>query len=205
MPSEVHLVNEFDEKEIGVPTMFVSTPLKNKEDDIIGVVVLRVHVGTLSNMMNSLKFGKTGESYLVNEEGYMISESRFTDRLKENGLVEKRCALELKVTDPETGDLTHGVSQCISGNNGFSGSGYSDYSGITVLGVWHWLPEFKWGIITEIDMDEGYGLAHNLHFIVNAVLFVIAFPVVLAAYHYGQEGSKPYSSSTISCREDGIW
>ncbi len=191
VPSEVPLVNEFDEKEIGVPTMFVSTPLKNKEDDIIGVVVLRVHVGTLSNMMNSLKFGKTGESYLVNEEGYMISESRFTDRLKKNGLVEKRCSLELKVTDPKTGELTHGVSQSISGNNGFSGSGYSDYSGITVLGVWHWLPEFKWGIITEIDMDEGYGLAHNLHFIVNAVLFVIAFPVVLAAYIMGRKLANP--------------
>ncbi len=191
VPSEVPLVNEFDEKEIGVPTMFVSTPLKNKADDIIGVVVLRVHAGTLSNMMNSLKFGKTGESYLVNEEGYMISESRFSDRLKENGLVEKRCSLELKVTDPKTGELTHGVSQCISGNNGFSGSGYSDYSGITVLGVWHWLPEFKWGIITEIDMDEGYGLAHNLHFIVNAVLFVIAFPVVLAAYLMGRKVTNP--------------
>ena len=171
--------------------MFVSTPLKNKADDIIGVIVLRVHAGTLSNMMNSLKFGKTGESYLVNEEGYMISESRFTDRLKKNGLVEKRCSLELKVTDPETGELTYGVAQCISGNNGFSGSGYSDYSGITVLGVWHWLPEFKWGIITEIDLDEGYGLAHNLHFIVNAILFVIAFPVVLAAYLMGRKVSNP--------------
>jgi hypothetical protein len=55
MPSEVPLVNEFDEKEIGVPTMFVSTPLKNKADDIIGVVVLRVHAGTLSNMIYSLR------------------------------------------------------------------------------------------------------------------------------------------------------
>lgn len=191
IPSEVPLVNEFDEKEVGVPTMFVSTPLKNKEDEIIGVIALRVHAGTLSNMMNSLKFGKTGESYLVNEEGYMISESRFTDRLKGNGLIEKRCALELKVADPETGELTYGVSQCISGNNGFSGSGYSDYSGITVLGVWHWLPEFKWGIITEIDMDEGYGLAHNLHFTVNSVLFVIAFPVILAAYLMGRKVANP--------------
>ncbi len=191
MPSEVPLVNEFDEKEIGVPTMFVSTPLKNKMDDIIGVVVLRVHAGTLSNMMNSLKFGMTGESYLVNEEGYMISESRFADKLKAKGIVEKRCTLELKVTDPETGELTSGVAQCISGNNGFDGKGYRDYTGITVLGVWHWLPEFKWGIITEIDLDEGYGLAHNLHFIVNAILFVIAFPVILAAYIMGRQVTNP--------------
>jgi PAS domain S-box-containing protein len=53
------------------------------------------------------------------------------------------------------------------------------------------LPEFKWGIITEIDMDEGYGLAHNLHFTVNAVLFVIAFPVILAAYLMGRKVANP--------------
>jgi PAS domain S-box-containing protein len=40
-------------------------------------------------------------------------------------------------------------------------------------------------------MDEGYGLAHNLHFIVNAVLFVIAFPVVLAAYLMGRKVTNP--------------
>ena len=191
VPSEVPLVNELDEREIGVPTMFVTTPLKNKDNDIVGVVALRVHMGKLSNMVYSLMFGKTGESYLVNEKGYMISESRFSDRLKEKGIVEKRCSLELKVTDPETGELTHGVAQCISGKNGFDGIGYTGYNGITVLGAWHWLPEFKWGVITEIDRDEGYGLAYNLHFIVNTILFAIAFPVVLAAYLTGRRLSNP--------------
>ncbi len=128
--------------------MIVSTPLKNKNDDIIGTVSLRIHVGTLSNMMYSQKFGKTGGSYLVNNKGYMISESRFSDRLKADGIVDKRCSLELKVADPETGKLTYGVAQCISGNNGFNGNGYTDYTGVTVLGAWHWIPEFKWGIIT---------------------------------------------------------
>ena len=58
----------------------------------------------------------------------------------------------------------------------FDGGGYTDYTGTTVLGAWHWLPELKWGVITEIDRDEGYGLAYNLHFIVNSILFAIAFP-----------------------------
>ncbi len=191
IPSEIPLVNELDEKEIGVPTMFVSTPLKNKEDEIIGAVVLRVHVGILSNMVYSLMFGESGESYLVNEDGYMISESRFSDTLKEHGIVKSRCSLELKVADPETGKLTYGVAQCISGNNGFNGNGYTDYNGVTVLGAWHWLPELKWGVITEIDMDEGYELAHNLNFISNAILFCIAFPVLLAAYLAGRKLSNP--------------
>ncbi|MHC4454670.1 MAG: PAS domain S-box protein [Planctomycetota bacterium] len=171
--------------------MFVSTSLKNKDNDIIGVVVLRVHVGNLSNMVYSLMFGKTGESYLVNKKGYMISESRFSDVLKEQGIVKKRCSLELKLTDPETGELTHGVAECISGKSGFDARGYTDYTGTMVLGAWHWLPELKWGVITEIDRDEGYGLAYNLHFIANAILFAIAFPVLLAAYLVGRRLSNP--------------
>ena len=60
VPSEVPLLNELDEREIGVPTMFVSTSLKNKDNDIIGVVVLRVHVGNLSNMVYSLNVWEDG-------------------------------------------------------------------------------------------------------------------------------------------------
>jgi hypothetical protein len=49
IPSKVPLINEFDEEEVGLPTMFVATPLKDEDDTIIGVVTLRIHVGTLSN------------------------------------------------------------------------------------------------------------------------------------------------------------
>ncbi|MCP5004913.1 MAG: PAS domain-containing protein [Planctomycetes bacterium] len=191
VPSEIPLVNEFDEKEVGVPTMLVSTPLKNKYGDIIGAFSLRIHVGTLSNMMNSLNYGKTGETYLVNEQGYMLTESRFSNHLRVKGMVKKRCSLELKVTDPKTGELTYGVAQCVSGKDGFDGDGYTDYTGIRVLGAWHWLPEFKWGVITEIDLNEGYFLAHNLHYIMSSLILAIVFPVVIVAYFMGRHISTP--------------
>ena len=190
-PSKVPLINEFDEEEIGVPTMLVSTPLKNEDDDIIGVVVLRVHVGTLSNMMHSQKFGKTGETYLVNKEGYMLSESRFTRHLMKKGVVKKRSALELKLIDPITGKLTHGVAQCVAGHNGSDSVGYNDYGGVSVLGVWSWVPEFSWGIITEIDRSEAYGTAYNLRYIVTALLLAMVFPIMLVAYVLGGRLSRP--------------
>ncbi|KAB2833603.1 MAG: PAS domain S-box protein, partial [Candidatus Brocadia sp.] len=156
-PSEIPLTNEWGEKELGMPTMFVSTPLKDRDGVIIGVVAIRVDEKTLNELMLSLHLGKTGETYLVNKDGYMITESRFAAHLKEMGLVKKRCALELKLVNPETGEFTTGVKQCISGNNGFDAKGYKDYSGLTVLGVWRWLPELNWGVVAEIDRDEGYG------------------------------------------------
>ena len=32
VPSKVPLINEFEEKEVGLPTMFISTPLKDRDD-----------------------------------------------------------------------------------------------------------------------------------------------------------------------------
>ena len=191
MPSEIPLMNEFDEKEIGVPTMLVSTPLKNEDDDIIGVIALRVHVGTLSNMMHSQKFGKTGETYLVNKEGYMLSESRFTKHLIKKGVVKKRSALELKLVDPITGKLTRGVGQCVEGRNGSDSIGYNDYGGIPVVGVWRWLPEYNWGVVTEIDRNEVYGVAYNLNTLGVVLLFGIALPIVVFAYFVGKRLSNP--------------
>ncbi len=191
VPSKVPLINEFDEEEIGVPTMLVSTPLKNEDDDIIGVVVLRVHVGTLSNMMHSQKFGKTGETYLVSKDGYMLSESRFTKHLIKKGVVKRRSALELKLVDPITGKLTHGVARCVAGENGSDAKGYNDYNGIPVLGVWYWLPQYNWGVVTEIDRAEVYGVAYNLNTLGVVLLFGIALPIVVFAYIAGNRLSKP--------------
>ena len=191
IPSEIPLINEFDEKEIGLPTMIVSTPLMNEDGDITGVVALRVHVGTMSNMMHSQKFGKTGESYLVSKDGHMLSESRFTGHLKTMGKVRTRSALELKLINPTTGKLTHGVRQCVSGKNGSNSTGYEDYNGIPVLGVWRWLPEYNWGVITEIDLGEAYGAAHNLKYIVTALVLSILMPIVFIAYVLGGRLSSP--------------
>jgi PAS domain S-box-containing protein len=191
VPSKIPLTNEFQEKEVGVPTMFVATPLKDEDEAIIGVVALRIHVVTLSNLMMGQKYGKTGETYLVNKDGYMLTESRFTEHLKKTGTVRKRSALEFKLIDPETGKLTIGVKQCIAGNDGSDGRGYNNYGGIPVLGVWRWLPEFNWGVITEIDITDAYGAAYKLHYIVTALLLAIAFPVVLVAYILGGRLSNP--------------
>ncbi|MCF6157279.1 MAG: MEKHLA domain-containing protein [wastewater metagenome] len=186
-PSEIPLLNEYGEEELGLPTMFVSSPLKDREGNTIGVVALRIDVMKLSDLMLSLKLGKTGKTYLVNRDGYMLTESRFADHLQEMGLVKKRCALELKLINQETGELTYGAQQCIAGASGFDTKGYKDYSGITVLGVWKWLPEFNWGVLAEIDRDEGYGAAYNLNYIVTSVLLILAFLFAMVAYFVGRK------------------
>ncbi len=191
VPSEVSLTNEFGNVEVGLPTMFVATPLMDEDDAIVGVVTLRIHVGTLSNLMLSNKFGKTGETYLINRDGYMLTESRFTKQLKKTGRINTRSALELKLVDPETGELTTGARQCIAGYDGSDANGYNDYGGITVLGVWSWLPEYNWGVVTEIDKTEVYGVAYNLNTLGMVLIFAMVFPILFVAYFVGKRFSTP--------------
>jgi len=190
MPSKIALTNEFDEKEIGVPTMFVSAPLRDS-DTVIGVVAFRLHVATLSNLLQDQKFGKTGETFIVGKDGYMLTESRFSSNLKKNGTIQVRSALELKVVNPDNGKLTYSVNQCLKGKSGSSSKGYKDYTGISVLGSWQWLPELDWGVVTEIDKAEVYGVAYNLTTLGWVLLFGIAFPIVFFAYVVGQKISNP--------------
>jgi hypothetical protein len=84
----------------------------------------------------------------------MLTESRFTDALQQ-GMIEERTALELKGINPKTGSLTKGIEACKSGE-GFSESEYYDYRGVLVLGTWDWIPEYEWGIIVEIDLEESF-------------------------------------------------
>lgn len=59
--------------------MFISSPLKDNDnnEDIIGIVALRNHVGIPNNLMQSYAYGKASESYLVNRKGYMLTECFF--------------------------------------------------------------------------------------------------------------------------------
>ncbi len=212
IPSETPIMNEFGVKEPGTPTMIVSTPIRNRYGVMVGVLAIRLNVKVLNDLLLSLNLGKTGETYLVNRDGYMITESRFVRQLKDMGVIKKRCALELKMINRETGELTQGVKQCIAGKDGFDAKGYVDYRGTTVLGVWHWFPEFNWGLITEIDRHEGYGVAYNLNYIVSSVLILLAFPIIIIAYFVGKkisipiikltEGTKKIASGDLAQRVD---
>src|SRR3990170_5249788 len=154
MPSTVPIENEFGELELGLPTMFVSTQVTSEKMDVLGVLVFRLDINELIKLIIPMKATETGEIYLINKDGYMLTSSRFTDDLKGDGLIKKRTTLELKVANPRTGYLTQAVQQCLKGIEGYNDTGYLDYRGTSVIGYWMWLPYLNWGLLAEIDIDE---------------------------------------------------
>ena len=75
------------------------------------MVILRVDLEDFNEFMHSTEIGASGEMYLVNADGFLITESRFVHWLKRKGMIEERTALELKGINPKTGSLTKGIKR----------------------------------------------------------------------------------------------
>lgn len=189
-PSVIPLENEYGKLELGMPTLYISTPVIY-EHKVIGMVCLRMDVMEISKLMRSVLLGETGETYLINKNGFMISESKYLKDLKDFGIVRQRTTLELRVIDPATGKFTRSVEACLKGNSGYDGDGYIDYRGTQVLGFWQWIPELNWGVIAEIDVAEGYGPVKKLHTIVSSIILIVTLAVISSAFFFGKKMADP--------------
>jgi hypothetical protein len=153
--SAIPIKNEEDQLELGMPTMFISTPILSADAQVLGVLVFRIDIEQINSLMFHMTATKSGDVYLINKDGYMLTESRFTDALELVGHIEKRTTLELRVENPVTNNLTLAAKRCIAGDEAkHSGYGYADYRNRRVLGYWIWMEEYNWGVIVEIDLAE---------------------------------------------------
>lgn len=148
-----HDVDDFVGRFEQLPSMYVFAPVKNEHDAVTGVIMLQADLSVLNNKMQE-NHGEICDVYIINRHGMMITESRFTGELKENGLITKRTAMKLAVVEPQTKKSTRSAASCLTGVNGFDMKGYTNYSGRKVFGAWHWIPEIKWGVITEMSTGE---------------------------------------------------
>ena len=199
MLSNIPIENEFGKLETGLPTMVVSAPITD-QNRIMGVACFRVDVSKISEFLRSIKLGASGETYLIDKQGYMLTESRFVPYLKKAGLIKRGTTLELKLINPETGKLTKSVSECLKGDEGYDGDGYLDYRGVKVIGFWQWIAELDWGIIAEIDYEEGYQEVIKLHRNVTTIMVIATIGIIVFAFIMGQRMTAPILYLTDATR-----
>ncbi|MCM3748450.1 methyl-accepting chemotaxis protein [Paenibacillus pasadenensis] len=144
--------------------------------DVLGDLIQRESGHVYPDSGDNYLFMAKPELDLSIEPGVALSRSRFEDRTFTHGdnlkdgvrtdygivKVEEHTELELKFTDPSTGELHPGVANTIrSGSNLFvEFPGYSDYRHIPVIGkgVTFRLPHHPdlWGMMCEGDLEEVY-------------------------------------------------
>jgi eukaryotic-like serine/threonine-protein kinase len=159
----------------GTPTMFVSVPIRDENFQVVAALAMRIRPEKeFTEILQLGRLGESGETYAIDKNGVMLSQSRFDDDLILLGLLADEegssSLLNIQVRNPG-GDLTKGFrptvrraelpltfacTEAINGSSGVSVEGHADYRGVPCVGAWTWLPKYEMGIITEIDMAEAF-------------------------------------------------
>ena len=159
----------------GVPTMFVCAPVRDASFQVVAVLAFRIRPDReFTRILQLGQIGRSGETYAFDVTGRVVSNSRFDDELVLLGLLtdedNSRSILRLALRDPG-GDLTAGyrpkkrrselpltkmAAAAVAGQSGVDLTGYRDYRGVTVIGAWTWLPQYRLGVATEIDGEEAF-------------------------------------------------
>jgi hypothetical protein len=76
--SDVPLVNEQGQLEQGRVTMFSGAPLRDDRGEVVGILTLRVDPrAELYDILEQGRLGTSGETYIFDHQGIMLSRSRF--------------------------------------------------------------------------------------------------------------------------------
>ena len=151
--------------------------------------------------------GQTGEAYLVNKDGYMITPSRFIDNVILKQKVDLIYTEEENSVSPDT--LLQEKIAIIR-----------DYRGIEVLSVHTHIPEMDWSMFAEIDTKEAFAPVTQLTYTLLLIFVIILFISIfissftsrtitrpLRRLHEGTEeitkGNLDYKVGTISPDEVG--
>lgn len=159
------------------PTMFAIAPVAGSglTKTTVAALGLRLDPAEKFNAILEIgQTGRTGETYAFNQDGLMLSSSRFDTQLQRIQVLPKvaglKSPLNVQVRDPGANlllgetpiertkqKLTLMAQSAIETRQPSSNvEGYRDYRGVPVVGAWTWLPEHNFGVATEIDEYEAY-------------------------------------------------
>jgi len=163
----------------GQLTMLITRPLLTRSGRVAGVLAGRLNLDTLSAIMTERSgLGESGETYLVSRDNsYLITPSRFS-RFQQQAYA------------------SEGIRQALSGQDG-SGV-YDDYRGISVVGVYRWIPKLNAALLAEIDTSQALLSYQQVSGVSIAVAMGAAFAAAAVALYNAARVSRPITALTQS-------
>jgi PAS domain S-box-containing protein len=157
----------------GPLAQYVGAPVRAEGGNVIAILVFELDpIQDFSNTLSSGRGRGSLETYAVDVDGMLLSESRFVDDMEKIGLLAQggHSSLNIKIRNPgvdlrqeqmrampgTNGPLTLMASDVIQGHDGYNIDGYNSYMGHRVVGAWVWVPEMGLGLATEMLYAEAY-------------------------------------------------
>lgn len=191
-----------------LPVMAVTSPVRDEKGKVVAALGLMIRPESdFTDILSVARLGESGETYAFNQNGALITKSRFDDQLRSIGLLPKdtnlTSVLNVELRNPGV-DLTKGghaltnrmhqpftfvATNAVAGLAGVEIEGKPDYRGVPVVSAWQWLPEYKIGVATQMDVSEAYRplrMLQRLFTTLIVLLMVCAMGILGFTYANGQ-------------------
>lgn len=169
------------------PVLCIATPVMQKHK-VVGVLFGVVKIEVIAKLVQQNSLGEFGEAYLVNQQGLLLSQSKF---------LQDKTTLKLKALDqPLRESFQKKSSEAI----------YTNYRNKKVFGVYRNLAETNMGLVVEKEYGSAmmeYGLKTYLN--VVKILGVIVLAFLLFGVYYSRKLSKPleYLAAEVNDMAEG--
>jgi hypothetical protein len=222
--SPLLLADEKGEPRANLPTMFAAGPLRDEQGKPVAALGLRIRPeNQFTRILQAVRFGRTGEAYAFDKNGLLLSQSRFDEDMKQLGLLadlpDARSILTVEIRDPQVNmaqgerprlrradqPLTRLAAEAVQGKDGYDADGYRDYRGAPSVGAWRWLPDYDFGIATEVDVDEAFQpvyILRRVFWILMALLVLCAAGIFLAMLFIARQ-NRALQKATLAARQLG--
>ena len=171
--TDVPLANQQGILQAESHSMFVLSPVTDAQENIIALLMFRIAPAeNFEKILQVGRVGKTGETYVINNAGLLLSPSRFDTSLMQAGLITPDTAstYQLVLREP-TGNITKGyrpdaqhhdqpltqvVQNILQHRQHNNIEPIKDYRGVKVVSMGHWDTNAGIGFISQIDYQEAF-------------------------------------------------
>lgn len=168
-----------------IPAAFIIAPIF-ENNAVIGAVAFQMPISRINDIMkDATGLGETGQAYLVDQNGFMNSDSRFSDQTT---------ILSQKVE-------TQAVQKALQGQSGVTEE--LSYSGKDVIEAYEPF-EFlgtKWAMVSEITRAEAFASIVSLRNTIMLSSLVILAGLAAIAFFVSRSITKPISETISSMNE----
>ncbi|MFA7330061.1 MAG: methyl-accepting chemotaxis protein [Candidatus Delongbacteria bacterium] len=176
----------------GAPAAFMAAPVLAPDGRLLGVLAIQIPSNQIAKVLNdSAGLGRTGESYLVGEDHFMHSDSRFLKAGESSILKQKvESASALDGLAAKTG-----VKEVADYRGAHVESAYGP---VEFLGA-------KWALLVEIDRDEVSEPVRRLALIIALVVLVTGGLLLVGGRRIAQSITQPIVglTNTMTTLADG--
>jgi diguanylate cyclase (GGDEF)-like protein len=149
-----------------MPIIYFSSPVFDEYDEVVAVIIGAVRLSSIQNLVEDFRFSKTGETFIVNQEGKLLTKRKFED-------------------------IT--ILKKIQNNYRKKGF-YLNYADNEVLGVTTKALFDRWTIVAQISTTEMYKVFKTFIIYISlfvVILLIMIIPIILV---FSNKIEKPLKS-----------